>query len=109
MSIILQFFLVVSILSQVLCNDNSFRGLNTSDKVGKGLHLTGNVLLSLPATYVFSGADAGVVNLSTQLVCVKGNNPRSVEFSMKSSQSDSGLYFMIGKNKYKLLLLTYSS
>jgi len=49
----------------------------------------------LPSEYHFDGTDNSTVRL-TDLVCVKGNNPRSFKFKMRTSSTPEPVSVMIG-------------
>jgi len=49
----------------------------------------------LTSEYNFDGTDSSTVRLA-DLVCVKGNNPRSIKFKMRTSSRPSPLANLIG-------------
>ena len=54
---------------------------------------------SLPDLYYFNGASASSIQL-TNLVCVKGNNARSIKFQMLTSTAPIALDVLIGMSTY---------
>jgi len=102
MSILLSVYFLLSLLGHTYCMNIALRGDKRSDseRLDGRQVMSGNLLLSLPQTYTFTGSGSDAINLSSQLISVKGNNPRTIQFSMKTSQNSNNIRMMIG-NKYR--------
>jgi len=61
--------------------------VSTAQQIDPFYHLTNE--------YHFDGTDGATVRL-TNLVCVKGNNPRSIKFQMRASPPLTGSSALIG-------------
>ena len=48
--------------------------------------------------FEFNGADSSVIDLSTTLQCVQGNNPRSISFMIETTATNTGMIIWTGNS-----------
>jgi len=60
-------------------------------------------LLYLNQLYQFDGTSAKFVDLSKMLIAVKGNNPRTIKFQMKTTMPNGDWTAIVGEINHTLL------